>query len=157
MDTRELFNTVRTVPKPEPRGKKPRKPIRRSAIKRRVTKDPAAIRQADVFAVYGFDIRCVFTTARVIELHHILGRGELFGIKMDDLRRELLSSVFNVAPLIREIHQGPLRDNRYMRHMFLGLAEQRVMNAVGAGQYTLTDIDRGFLALAKTWKRKNPC
>ncbi len=49
-----------------------------------------------------------------------------------------------------------LPDNRCMRHMFLGLAEQRVMNAVGAGQYTLTDIDRGFLALAKTWKRKNP-
>lgn len=150
------FLTVRSFPKPEPRGPKPRKPIRRSAIKRKVSKDLAALRQADVFAVWGMDIRCVFTTARVIEMHHVLGRGELFGIRTDDPRRELLSSVLNGIPLIREIHSGPLRDNRYMRHMFLGLAEQRVMNAVGAGQYTLTDIDRGFLALAKTWKRQNP-
>lgn len=67
-----------------------------------------------------------------------------------------MSSVLNTVPPTREIHAGPLRDNLYVRHLFLGLAEQRVMNAVGAGQYELTEIDRGFLALAKTWKRQHP-
>ncbi len=112
-----------------------------------MTHDPSAFRQADAMAVYGPDIRC-FQTARPslidqpVERHHILGRG-------GKGHRDIMSSIFNMAPLRWDIHAGPLRDSPDQRRVYLRVACIHVLNAAGIGIYELNDIDRAFIEYVK--------
>ena len=152
-----MFNPQPKQPK---RGPKPRKPIaRRTPLSRRsplqrvsdevrtkqAVTDPASFRQADIAAVFAPSPLCLFTLASDPDLHHILSRGELFGIGPRHERRSIFSSPLNAAPLSRAIHQGPKRDNPHMRRMFLEEARTRSLNAAALGAYTLTDDDRAFM------------
>lgn len=106
--------------------------------------DPALFRPADIDAVYGPERICFQTAKRPtfqepVDAHHILGRG-----KTGD--RSIFSSIFNLAWLRRDIHEGPLRDAYDQRQVYLRVAKQHGMNAVGRGDYELTEIDHAFLA-----------
>src|SRR3954452_8659828 len=63
-------------------------PLRRSSpLKKRVGSDAASFRPEDVQAVHGSDLACFLNgTRHHLEKHHVLGRGELFGIRPGDPR-----------------------------------------------------------------------
>jgi hypothetical protein len=133
--------------KPIPRGK----PLQRSAkpIRKRMTTDPASFRDEDIIAVHGPSPSCLQTGKRPspqfqVEKHHVLGRGG----KGPEQRR-VHSSVLNCAPLIDLVHAGPLRDDPAQRWVYLRIAFEKAMEAVGQGRYALTDIDRAFVAHAR--------
>ena len=118
--------------------------------------DPASFRNGDVEAVYHGRALCPLTLHwQFVDPHHILGRGEDFGIKKDDPRRYLLSSILNFAPLQRDVHKGPRRDHPYMRALLLEAAAKKVQEAIVKGYYALTVLDRDFLSLADEWKKRN--
>jgi hypothetical protein len=97
-----------------------------------------------------YPIRC-FQTARPslidqpVEKHHILGRG-------GKGRRDIMSSILNMAPLRWDIHAGPLRDSYDQRRVYLHIALTHVMNAIGCGSYVLNDIDRAFVQYIRVQK-----
>jgi hypothetical protein len=161
-------------PKPA-RATKERKPLRRNTPLKRSTKpiarrkqlrrskrlprasgrEPAAFDLPTIYRVFGPMPTCVLTCKHEVELHHICGRGELFGFAKDHPYRRLLSSPFNCAPLDHAVHAGPHRDAPEMRCLLLRLASQAVYEAVGQGAYELTANDRGFLLLADQWRREH--
>lgn len=115
--------------------------------------DTASFHQQDIEAVYGPMPLCVLTLKTSPDLQHIIGRGYTFGYRGD---RSMFSSVFNCIPLTREIHAGPLRDSPELRRLFLRVARERVMNAVGLGSYEIKERDRRFLGFADSWLASNP-
>lgn len=122
-----------------------------------MSKDNASFRQADVEACYGNRPRCILSgTWQWVDGHHVLGRGELFGIKPGDRRRWLLSSIFNFAPIHRDIHNFGTKDHPELRHFFLRMARERVAEAHHKGSYQITALDKEFLALAADWMLDNP-
>lgn len=109
--------------------------------------DIASFRPYDVQSVYGERYHCLMTGIwQFCDLSHILGRS---GLKMDDPRRKLYSSIFNCAPLNRDIHKGPLRDHRGVRLALLEQAERKVREAVNRGHYEISDLDEHFLRLIR--------
>lgn len=111
--------------------------------------DPATHRRADIDAVYGPSPCCVHTAKNgtdrnPIDPHHTLGRGG-----KDPEIRGIHSSILNYTPLGRDIHHGPLRDHPEQRKVYLILAYEAVMQAVGQGRYVLTEIDHAFLAIVQ--------
>lgn len=132
------------MPKPEPRKSRPRY-------------DRATFAPADIFAVYGERPRCFLTsTWQFAELHHILGRGYDHGAHKGTEERAFFSSIFNCAPLNRDIHKGPYRDHPLMRRLLLEIARKHVMNAIAGGAYELSGYDRDFLRFAGEWLAENP-
>jgi hypothetical protein len=113
--------------------------------------DPASFKEPDVLRLLGPTPLCVLTLSYEVELHHILGRGELFGFGWPDPERAYFSSLLNCAPLVRMVHHGPKRDHPYMRRMLLEEARTRVMEAVGQREYELSANDRGFLKICDKW------
>lgn len=104
-------------------------------------------RRGNLIAVYGPSPLCFHTAhpsivGQPVDPHHILGRGKKG-------QRDIMSSVFNHAPLRRDIHKGPLRDSPDQRGVYLRVACSHVMNAVGQGKYSLNDIDRAFIAYVR--------
>lgn len=80
-------------------------------------------------AVFGNSPRCSLTRERkATDRHHVLGRGMLFGIRPDDARRHLFSSVYNCAVLDRAVHQGGYRDHPSMRALLLEIAAEKVQS-----------------------------
>jgi hypothetical protein len=69
----------------------------------------------------------------------------LHGLTVTLPLRLMHSSVFNACVIGRSIHHGPMRDKPLQRQAYLAEAFRKVMEAVGRGNYTLTDIDRVFL------------
>jgi len=67
----------------------------------------------------------------------------------------MFSSVFNCAPLQRNVHNSPLINQPLMRALLLQTARKHVMNAVGCGSYELNDHDRAFLLFSDEWIRDN--
>jgi len=121
-----------------------------------VGRDPAAFRDADVQAVYGSAPSCLLNgTCLHLEKHHILGRDGDRGIRLDSTLREVLSSVFNLAVIEHSFHAGGLRDHVFARALLLDVASRKVMLAVVKGEYTVTELDRDFLALSDDWRRRN--
>jgi len=119
--------------------------------------DPAAFRPRDVHAVYGERPKCWITLHwQFVDAHHILGRGYVNGYRPNDVQRKMFSSVFNFCPLQRDIHKGPQKDSPEMRHLFLRLAREHVMQAVSEGRYELRPEDEAFLAFADNWISNNP-
>ena len=119
-----------------------------------MSNDTASFRREDISAVYGEIPLCVLTLKHEsVECHHALSRGYTFGYRGD---RSMFSSVFNCIPLTREIHAGPLRDSPELRRLFLRVARERVMNAVGLGSYEIKERDRRFLGFADSWISNNP-
>lgn len=115
-------------------------------------RDPASLRPADLAVVWGLTPVCVFTLSREVEFHHIVGRGQVHGVKLTDPDRKLFSSVFNAIPISRAVHHGPLRDAREVRALFLRLANDRVLEAASYGRYEVTELDRRFLdEIARKW------
>ena len=49
---------------------------------------------------------------------------------------------FAAVPLSHDVHAGPQRDAPEMRQLFLRLAAKRVWEAIGRGEYELTDAIR---------------
>jgi hypothetical protein len=127
--------------------------MRRTSLSRRFDLDPAHGRAEELRAIW-YELPCCVVTLRhdLIDPQHILGRGQDFGIKKDDPRREWFSSVFNIVPLARIVHEGPVRDHPLMRRLFLEIARKHVMNAVLAGRYVLQEKDERFLSeVAEPW------
>jgi hypothetical protein len=119
-------------------------------------RDAATFPFPAISAVFGPIPLCTFTLERGCELHHILGRGELFGARKGSQERSHFSSPLNCCPILPAIHKGPLRDHRLMRQLFLEKARERVLNAAALGEYTLTDDDRAFLQISSQWSSDNP-
>lgn len=156
-------------PKPAPRPKKVPKPLRRTppsnsrspqgmghkpqgrtAPLKRMIHDPASFRTEDLIAVYGPSKVCIQTAltanaAFPVDDHHIMGRGELFGFRPNHAYRPVFSSVFNRAGLGRIIHHGPLRDADDQRRVYLRVAADHVLNAIGRGTYSPRPEDHAFL------------
>lgn len=110
--------------------------------------DPAAFREDDIRAVWKGQPRCVVTGLHGnVDLHHLIGRGPK---KRPELRK-VHSSVLNACPLIRAIHSGPMRDTPDFRSCLLKRVRQEVMQAIGQGRYTLTEIDEEFLKISDTY------
>lgn len=116
--------------------------------------DPAKHRETDIVAVWGAMPACVHTGLRAHDGHHVLGRGYEFGYKPDHPERAVFSSIFGFIPLSRSIHSGPLRDAPDQRLVYLRVAKQKVMEAVGRGRYELRVEDRRFLEIAEEWKAR---
>lgn len=115
-----------------------------------MTHDPASFREEDMTAVYGpykvcFQTALGGTAADPVDDHHIMGRGEAFGIRPTSGWRPMFSSVFNRAGLRRSIHVGPLRDADDQRRVYLRVAADHVMNAIGTRRYTPRPEDYAFL------------
>jgi hypothetical protein len=91
-------------------------------------------------------------SAPLIEMHHVLVRVELFGISLDAPRRKLLTSVFNVVAIDREIAWS-----RCATSSFCGTCSpaRRATDYERrrCRRFELTELDRSFLALAKTSKQ----
>lgn len=117
--------------------------------------DLAAFRPIDIEAVYGPERIC-FQTARrptmqePVDAHHTIGRGYPSG----PTPRVFHSSIFNLAWLRRDIHSGPLRDSPDQAAVYLRVALQHVMNAVGRGSYKLRDEDLAFTRIANAYMEK---
>lgn len=118
-------------------------------------KDAANFLPKDIDAVYSDRPKCLLTLLwQWSDPSHILGRGELFGINKGDPRRTIFSSIYNLAPLQRDIHGGPHRDHRYMRLLLLELCEEKVREAIRDGKYEKTPIDEDFLMFRDSWIQK---
>ena len=120
------------------------------------SKDQASFRPSDIEAVHGRDIVCFQTAkrdsfAQPIDAHHILGRGN----PRDPSDRIIHGSIFNLAWLRRDVHTGPLRDAPDQAAVYLRVAMQHVMNAVGRGSYQLRDEDLAFSRKANEWLEEN--
>ncbi len=116
--------------------------------------DPAAFRRQDVQLVYGERPRCAFTMLwQFVDAHHILGRGFQAGCRKSSPDRCIFSSIYNFAPLQRDVHKGPLRDHPLVRLVLLDRAAEYVREAIRRGHYEETDLDREFLAYAEAWKK----
>lgn len=108
--------------------------------------DPAAFRQADILSIHGERPRCLVTGLwQWTEGHHILGRGYAHGAGLKSDNRKIFSSIFNCAPLHRDVHNGSRINRPSFRAFLLDVVHELVMNAVAAGAYELSDIDREFL------------
>jgi hypothetical protein len=118
--------------------------------------DPASFDEEQKQAVYPPGIRRCFITAKAgqADAHHVLGRGNFFGIRLADPRRKLFSSIYNLAWLDRDVHNGPARDDYRLRDYFLERARKEIQLAIIKKEYEATEIDREFLALAEKWKQK---
>lgn len=111
--------------------------------------DLATFRKDDIENVHGtLYVVGIFTqknnSMNPVEWHHTLGRGN----KKDNENRKMHSSVLNATPLEHDNHAGGQRDKRWIRVFFLEEAFMKTMRAVGAGRYTLSDIDKQFISYA---------
>lgn len=116
--------------------------------------DKASFRIEDIEAVW---IRpyCVFTLSRECDGHHILGRGYDQGYGKTKKGREIFSSILNFIPISRTIHNGPMRDTKECRHLFLRLAYEKTAEAVQSGRYELSEIDSAYMRIREEWIRGN--
>ncbi len=111
--------------------------------------DKASFNPIHTHAVYGPERIC-FQTARrpsrdePVDPHHCLGRGG-----RDEESRETHSSVLNLAWLKRSVQNGPLINDQDQRAVYLRVAHEKVMQAVGQGRYELTKQDHQFIALIR--------
>ncbi len=118
--------------------------------------DNAQPRPQDIISIYGERPHCILTNLwQFVDVAHILGRGYDFGIGTKSKDRKIFSSVLAVIPLSRDIHKGPYRDSVEMRHLFLRVAREHVMNSVALGEYELRPVDTAFMAFADKWKLSN--
>lgn len=124
-------------------------------------RDSAAFGMSYAQAVWGNMPLCVLTLRHdLIDLQHIMGRGNNFGAgaKYDNnpkIPRRAFSSMYNCIPLHRHIHAGPMRDHRLMRGLFLEIAQKRVDNAVGVGDYQIREEDMIFRRFVSDWLQQN--
>lgn len=81
--------------------------------------------------------------------HHTLGRGYEFGFHPDNPQRAIYSSILNFTPLHRSVHNGPLRDASDQWRVYVRIARENVMEAVGQGRYELNEQDETFLVIAE--------
>ena len=122
-----------------------------------MTGDLANFRPQDILTVYGERPRCFLSGVwQFCDGHHILGRGYDHGARKTSGDRQLFSSIFNFAPLNRDIHQGPQRDATEMRWLLLRLARRNVLESIRRGAYEITELDDRFLAFAERWRQDNP-
>jgi hypothetical protein len=141
---------------PLKRGTKPLRrsplPRRSSPLKKRAAPDPAVFRDADVRAVFGTCPRCPLTgEQKAVDRHHVLGRGQLFGMRPGDPRRHVFGSVYNCAVLDRAVHKSGYRDHPYVRALLLEIAAEKVREVVVSGRYVVSARDAEFLAFARSW------
>lgn len=120
-----------------------------------MTNDPASFRHEDIVAVYGMSPLCFHTATtsshkEFLDFHHVLSRGNEWGVKPEDDFRPMFSSIFNCAPLKRSIHTGPLRDADDQRRVYLRVAANHIMNAIGQGSYSPRPEDHAFLEWLRT-------
>ena len=117
-------------------------------------RDPASFHVDQIVAIHCFRPSCVITLAwQWVDAHHILGRGYVFGVRPDDMAREVFSSPYNFAPLSRDIHNGPARDDPEIRVFLLRKAAEKVDAAIRDRLYARTTHDEAFLAIAETWRK----
>jgi hypothetical protein len=121
--------------------------------------DEAAFPIEDIQAIYGVNVTCVVTRGKPVDFHHILGRGQAFGSRIGTDDRRRFSSMYNCIPLKRDVHDGPVRDSREMRRLFLRIARERVEQATIRSGYQISDHDEQYLELAEKWCQDfpNPC
>lgn len=114
-----------------------------------MTHDAASFRQEDLIAVYGPRKVCFHTAnsgpVEPVDPHHVMSRGNEWGIRPESDWRPMFSSILNCALLKRSIHTGPRRDADDQRRVYLRVAANHVLNAIGNGQYTPRPEDHAFL------------
>lgn len=134
------------VPKPKKEDRPYLKHRReRTPAIRRTMRDHAECDKLALLRIHGENPYCFLGSGNAQDWHHILSRGNRFGFKLNAPERKLFSSVFNIAPLGRYPHQlCPILHDPNMELALLAHARKIVNNAVIAGRYELTEIDKGF-------------
>lgn len=94
---------------------------------------------------------CFITSVPANEYHHILERGNDFGIRPGDPQRKIFSSPLNAAPLIRAIHAGGAKTHEYLITYLLERAHEKVREAIMFGKYEPTAKDFDFHCLREKW------
>lgn len=129
--------------------------LRRSPLPKTV-KDAANFDKSALEAIYGEYPFCFLGSGNAWDGHHIMGRGNAFGIKKDNQRRILFSSVFNAAMIGRLPHATcPILNDPNMRLALLKHAAGMVRNAALKGSYKITENDIAFLDFLKAHEARN--
>ena len=120
-------------------------------------KDQAAFNKQVLEAIYGEYPHCFLGSGNAWDAHHIFGRGNAFGVKKNDPRRVLFSSMFNAAMIGRLPHATcPILNDPNMRQALLKHASGMVRNAALKGDYSITQNDIAFLEFIHAHEARNP-
>ncbi len=108
--------------------------------------DPAQPDKKVLNDIYGDHPHCFLGSGPAHDFHHIFGRGNEFGAKVESPSRVLFSSVYNIAPLGRMPHDTcSIKNDPNMRLALFKHAKRMVDNAILSGHYEITQTDREFL------------